>query len=291
MQARQAGDLVEVFLDGDAVDDVLEADLALLFGQDRERVGIPLDEDLAAVDRLAVLHLEARAVDHLVALAVAALVVLHDDEAVAVHDDHVAAAGRVGPLDHLQVLVLGDALVLRVERRLVRDARRRAADVERAHRQLRAGLADRLGGDDADGQAELDQLAGRQVAAVAARADAAARRAGQHRADLHLLDAGVLHFRRQLLVDLLVEVENHAALDRVDDLLERDAADDAVAQRLDDLAAFDDRPGLDAVERCRSRDPRRSRPAPRRRGGASGSPSRRSSAPCRPGPCARRGSR
>ena len=40
------------------------------------------------------------------------------------------------------------------------------------------------------------------------------------------------------------------AAERVDDLLERDAADDAVAQRLDDLAAFDDRPRLDAVHRA-----------------------------------------
>ena len=32
--------------------------------------------------------------------------------------------------------------------------------------------------------------------------------------------------------------------------LERDAADDAVAQRLDDLAALDDGPRLDAVERA-----------------------------------------
>ena len=38
--------------------------------------------------------------------------------------------------------------------------------------------------------------------------------------------------------------------ERIDDLLERDAADDAVAQRLDDLAALDDRPGLDAVHRA-----------------------------------------
>ena len=47
------------------------------------------------------------------------------------------------------------------------------AGVERPHRQLRAGLADRLGGDDADRLADADQLAGRQVAAVAG---AAARR-------------------------------------------------------------------------------------------------------------------
>ena len=50
------------------------------------------------------------------------------------------------------------------------DARRRAADVERPHRQLRARLADRLRRDDADRLAELDHLAGREVAAVALRA-------------------------------------------------------------------------------------------------------------------------
>ena len=67
-----------------------------------------------------------------------------------------------------------------------------------AHRELRAGPAIRLGGDDADREAELDELAGREVAPVALGADAASRGAGQHRADLDLLDAGVLNRRRQL---------------------------------------------------------------------------------------------
>ena len=49
-----------------------------------------------------------------------------------------------------------------------------AAGVERPHGQLRARLADRLGGDDADGLTEVDQVAGCQVAAVARAADAVA---------------------------------------------------------------------------------------------------------------------
>ena len=44
--------------------------------------------------------------------------------------------------------------------------------VEGAHRQLGAGLADRLGGDDADRLADVDDLAGGQRAAVAGRAGA-----------------------------------------------------------------------------------------------------------------------
>ncbi len=43
--------------------------------------------------------------------------------------------------------------------------------VEGTHRQLGAGLTDRLGGDDADRLADVDQLAGGQRTAVAGRAD------------------------------------------------------------------------------------------------------------------------
>jgi hypothetical protein len=45
---------------------------------------------------------------------------------------------------------------------------RDAADVERAHGELGAGLADGLGGDDTDGGAALDHAAGGRVEAVGA---------------------------------------------------------------------------------------------------------------------------
>ena len=89
---------------------------------------------------------------------------------------------------------------------------RRSTDVERAHRQLRAGLADGLRGDDADRFAELHELPGRQIAAVAMRANAALAFAGQHRANLHALDADLLDRRGDWFVDQLV---------RLDDLLLR----------------------------------------------------------------------
>ena len=81
---------------------------------------------------------------------------------------------------------------------------RDAADVEGAHRELRAGLADRLGGDDADRLPQLGHAAGRQVAPVAADADPRAALAGQPGADLHPLDAGHLDLVREVLGDLLV---------------------------------------------------------------------------------------
>jgi hypothetical protein len=54
-----------------------------------------------------------------------------------------------------------------------------AAGMERSHRQLRSRLADRLGRDDPDRLAELHELAGREVAAVAHTAHAVARGAGE----------------------------------------------------------------------------------------------------------------
>ena len=86
-EPRQARDLVDVLVDRHLVDDVLEADRAAALGEDRERVRIPLDEDLALLDVLAVAHLEVRAVDDRVALADDALVVHDVDRAAAVHDD------------------------------------------------------------------------------------------------------------------------------------------------------------------------------------------------------------
>ena len=54
-----------------------------------------------------------------------------------------------------------DTFVARLERRLLGAPARGAADVEGAHGELRAGLADRLGGDDADGLAEVHHVAAR----------------------------------------------------------------------------------------------------------------------------------
>ena len=96
-EAREAGDLVHFLVHRDAFEDVLEADLARLLGEDRERVRIPLDQHLPLLDRLAFLHLEPRAVDDRIALAVAPLRVLHDERSAAVHDDQVAVLGLRRP--------------------------------------------------------------------------------------------------------------------------------------------------------------------------------------------------
>ena len=87
---REAGDFVHFFVQRDAFLQVFELHGAADFGEDREGVRIPLDHDLAELDRIAFVDLHLGAVHDRVALAFAALVVDHRDRALAVHDDQVA---------------------------------------------------------------------------------------------------------------------------------------------------------------------------------------------------------
>src|SRR5690606_23659734 len=64
----------------------------------------------------------------------------------------------------------------------------RTTGVEGTHRQLRAGLTDGLGGDEADGLTDVDQLARGQRTAVALGAGAGAGFTGEHGAHLDLGD-------------------------------------------------------------------------------------------------------
>ena len=114
-ERRHAGVLVDLLVHGLAVDDVLEGDLPALLGEDRERVRVPLDQQLALLDLLAVLDLELGAVDHGVALALAALLVVDDEGAGAVHHHQVALL----VLDRGDVVELDDAGVLGLQRGLL----------------------------------------------------------------------------------------------------------------------------------------------------------------------------
>ena len=114
--------------------------------------------------------------------------------------------------------------------------------MEGAHRELSAGLADRLGGDDADRHARLDELAARQEATVAVLRDPAVQCVRERRLHLHALDAGLDDRARQLRGDLLVGADDHLTRLRVRDRLRRPAPVDALLQRCEQprLGAFGD---------------------------------------------------
>ena len=164
------------------------------------------------------------------------------------HDDQFA----VGVPRHVAVADPHRALEVGLDEGLIGDLRR-AADVEGAHRELRARLADRLRRDDADRLAHVDRRAAGEIAAVAGAADAVLRLAGEDRTDLHLLDAGGGDPLDVPLLDHRRLAARSPSPSMVGQVLRRGAAEDARGERGDDLAGIDDRAHADAVARCRNR--------------------------------------
>ena len=149
--------------------------------------------------------------------------------------------------------VLGDGLVaddhlaveVRLDERLLVDLRR-ATDVERAHRQLRAGLTDRLGGNDADRFTVVDRGATGQIAAVALAADAVDQLAGQGRTDLHFLDAGLLDGVDMRLFHQRAALDHDLVGHGIAQILAVGTAEDTRRQRRNHRAGIDDGAHLDA---------------------------------------------
>ncbi len=139
---------------------------------------------------------------------------------------------------------------VRLDERLIGDLRR-AADVERAHGELGARLADGLRRNDADRLAHVDRGAARQIASVAIAANAVLGFAGQHRADLHFLDAGRIDRLDMPFLDHRTRGHDDLAVD-VDQILSRRATKDAARQRGHDRACVHDGAHTNAALRCRN---------------------------------------
>ena len=104
--------------------------------------------------------------------------------------------------------------------------------VEGTHRELRAGLTDRLGRDDADGLADVDELAGRERPAIALGARTDPRLARQHRAHLELGDAGCEQRVDEHVADVVAGLPEDLAVD-----LDRRGERPGVDARLDLVVA------------------------------------------------------
>ena len=161
-------------------------------------------------------------------------------------DLHVAAHGHELALrvaHHVAVDDLHLAFVAGFDLRL-RGHLRRAADVERAHGELGARLADRLRRDHADRLADIDRRAAREIAPVALAADAIEQFAAQHGPHADLLHMRGVDLLGDVFGDLLAALDDDVAGFRMLHVLGRGTAQDALGERRHDLAAVDH--GLDA---------------------------------------------
>src|SRR5690606_3207870 len=239
---RDAGGFVELVTDGHAIRQILEANLAGHFGEDRRRVRIPLGDAIAALDLRFLVNAKAGAERRLEGLTLLAVVIDNRDLHVAAHHDEIA----LGVLHGVAVDELHRAVVRRFH-----DGRfsqlSRTADVERAHRELGARLTDRLRRDDADSFADIHLRVAREVTAIAGAADARARFAGQHRADLNGLHARLFDHRDGVFIEEGARRHDLLACARIVDRQSRRTAENAGAERHDNVGAIDDRGHLDAV--------------------------------------------
>ena len=198
---------------------------------------IPLRDGLAGLDVGAVLDVDDRTVGHLVALALTTMGI-HDRQFAGTRNRDQVAIAVLHGLEVVELDRTGGLHVHVVDGSCTRGG---TADMERTHGQLGTGLTNRLGGDDADRLADVDDVAAGQIASVAESANAERSRAGDRRTHEYRLHA--IGF--QLLDDLLVE-QGAAGDDRIFlvarrvHVLGNHATEHAIAQRLDHIAAFDD---------------------------------------------------
>ena len=125
-----------------------------------------------------------------------------------------------------------------------------ATNVERAHRQLGPGLADGLCGDDADRLADVHRLSPGKVPPVARTAHAEPRLAGNRRSYADLVDAEMLEPIDPPLVEQGSTFDGNSGAARVRQVLRHHPPEHTLAQRLDDVTAFDERVEHQAVVRA-----------------------------------------
>src|SRR5262245_24321711 len=203
--------------------------------EDRPGIGIPLRDALAALDLVIVLDQQARAVLDAMHRALGTVGIEHGDDHIAGHGDGLA----VGVLHHVLVLDLDHAVEIRLDDRLLRDLRG-AADMERAHGELRARLADRLRGDDAHRLAHIDRGAAGEIAPVALGAHAPGGLTGEHGADAQFLNAGGLDGLDLRLFEQRALLDDDLVRGRIAHVLGGGAAEDAALERSHHGAGIDD---------------------------------------------------
>ena len=143
---RDTGCFIHHFAHGYAVDQVDVVHDTFLFGDDRNGVGIPFREALSLRHLTTFVDEKLGAIGYAVACPVTSVLVLEDDFEIPAHHDRHAI--RIH--DHVPVVDGDHRVGRRFDRALLRATLCRTADMEGAHRELRARLTDRLCGDHAD---------------------------------------------------------------------------------------------------------------------------------------------
>ena len=131
--------------------------------EDRHGEGVPFGKDLTLCDGLPFAELQASPVNNTVTLPFTAGFIDHGNLSITVHNDPVAIA----VVRRCQVDELQRTFCTCLESRLLCLARCSTTDMEGPHGQLGSRLTDRLGSNDTDCFAKVDDMAAGQIASVA----------------------------------------------------------------------------------------------------------------------------
>ncbi len=243
--AGQTRDIIDLLFDGQPFDEVTETNLTRCLGENRHGEGVPLCQNHPLGDRTTFSQVQAGTVNHTIAFTLAAGFINNSNFGIAVHNHQIA----VSVLGRRQVDKLERTLGAGLEGGLLRLTRSGTTDMEGTHGQLGSRLTDRLGSDDTDRLAEVDDVPTGQVATIAGSTDTATTLACQHRADMNLLDTGVFDFLHQGFVDFDVGLNEDLVGHRVHNIVERGTAENTIAQRLNDFTALNKGADLDTVQR------------------------------------------
>src|SRR5262249_36269178 len=190
------------------------------------RIRVPFSDALATLDLIAFIDLDPGAVLDAMQRPLSPVLIDDDDDHVARHGDRLAIRVAL----YCPVADADRAIEVGLDERLLGDLRS-AADVERAHGELRSGFADRLSGDDPDRFTHVHRRARRQVASVAPAAHAVRKLASEHRTNAQLLDAGVDDFLDLLLLDQRAARNDDPVRCRFAHILSGGASENAARQR------------------------------------------------------------
>ena len=239
-----AGRLVELLDHRQTFDEVHVVNDSLLLGDDRQGIGIPFRDSVAALDLRLVLAHQLGPVRKAVPGSFTSFGVEHQRFGIPVHDHR-----HAGAVAHRRAIPQGKRTVgHRLDLRLLGAALDGAADVEGAHGELGARLTNRLGGNHADSFADIDLGPTGEVTPVAGGTDTGARIAGQHRPYLYHFHVGQFDRRDRILVNHPAGGHDDRTGGRVDHVLGGRAAEHPLAERRDHFAPIDHRTDGDAVD-------------------------------------------
>src|SRR5699024_5769439 len=242
-QCGYPGNVVNITFDGHPFDEFLEFDPTGHFRDDRMGIGIPVGQPLTDLDGTAFADMQVGTIGHLVAFGLAVIVV-HDTNFTRARHRHQMAF--LGVLDGLDVVQLGHTGVLGFDAVGRNRARSRTTDVERAHGQLRTGLADGLRGYHTNRFTDGDALAAGQIATITLGADTERCFTGDRAAHQHLVHGVDLQLVDFTLGEQYAGLHQGGIICGINDIACQYAPEHSLTQRLHHITTFDDGLNLNA---------------------------------------------